>query len=101
MALPARQTGANNSVSRKKSEIPIKEVVENRTIGRILEPVVFRDDSAADPERWIRRYELFARKNGWSDIDRIDIMELYLDGKALIWFEKHRGTFENWVQTKT
>ncbi|OMJ29252.1 hypothetical protein AYI69_g1252 [Smittium culicis] len=63
---------------------------------RLLEPELFVDDGEIEPSAWLRRYELFSRKNGWNEIDKVDLMEIYLSDKALNWFERQKSEFRTW-----
>ncbi|OMJ29250.1 hypothetical protein AYI69_g1255 [Smittium culicis] len=53
-----------------------------------------------DLSNWIRKYELFGRKNSWSDQDMVDFLDLYLDGKALSWFERQEKKDLKWATLK-
>ncbi|OMJ28275.1 hypothetical protein AYI69_g2254 [Smittium culicis] len=66
---------------------------------RFLEPEIFTD-SEEESDVWIRRYELYARKSNWNDVDKRDFMELYLGGKPLRWFERVKEITKNWESLK-
>ncbi|OMJ17342.1 hypothetical protein AYI70_g6040 [Smittium culicis] len=48
---------------------------------KVLEPFVFNSNTESDPEEWINRYDLYARRLHWSEEDKINILELYIDRK--------------------
>ncbi|OMH85693.1 hypothetical protein AX774_g752 [Zancudomyces culisetae] len=67
---------------------------------KLVEPEIFSTNSNMDPSKWIRRYELCARRNGWKDKDMVDLMELYLEGRALLWFERECSEDNTWSEIK-
>ncbi|OMJ09134.1 hypothetical protein AYI69_g10799 [Smittium culicis] len=67
---------------------------------KILEPFVFNSNLEADPEEWINRYDLYSRRLQWSDGDKVDILELYLDKKERNWYKNKKSTFISWEETK-
>ncbi|OLY79262.1 hypothetical protein AYI68_g6672 [Smittium mucronatum] len=73
----------------------------NRSSRKFYEPYLFSSENDVDPESWIRKYELYSRKMKWDDSDRKDLMELYLAGKALRWYERTRDLVNTWDELKT
>ncbi|OMJ20304.1 hypothetical protein AYI70_g4195 [Smittium culicis] len=67
---------------------------------RFLEPETFLDGESDEPDVWLRRYELYARKNGWNNEDKKDFLELYLGGRALRWFDRVKTNFSDWKSLK-
>ncbi|PVU96093.1 hypothetical protein BB560_005829, partial [Smittium megazygosporum] len=61
----------------------------------------FNSDVISDPEDWLNRYELRSRMSNWSDEDKRDYLELFLEGKDLIWYKRNKAEMEDWMTTKT
>ncbi|PVZ96652.1 hypothetical protein BB558_007427, partial [Smittium angustum] len=66
----------------------------------ITEPSKFDSVNCSDPTEWISRYELHSRKSAWTDEDKVDLLELYLHGKDLVWYKRNKDKFVNWVELK-
>ncbi|OMH82870.1 hypothetical protein AX774_g3639 [Zancudomyces culisetae] len=64
---------------------------------RAVEPPVFSGDDNKDAASWIRKFDLYSRSIGWSEDDRLDFVELFLDAKALRWYERSRNRTEGWA----
>ncbi|OMJ23117.1 hypothetical protein AYI69_g5111, partial [Smittium culicis] len=72
---------------------------ENRRYN--FEPTLFKGNEGTDPAAWIRRYELYARLSKWEEEDRIDFMELYMEGKGLLWYNRNKDKMDTWDITKS
>ncbi|PVU99349.1 hypothetical protein BB560_005511 [Smittium megazygosporum] len=73
---------------------------ENKSRTRSLEPEIFTNDESVEPFRWIRHYELYSKKEGWDESKQLELLELFLDGKALNWFEQKVDSFKTWKNAK-
>jgi len=50
-----------------------------------------------DPIRWLfEHFESAARRNGWSDNDKLTCIESYLSEEALAWWTTNRESFTHW-----
>ncbi|OMH80167.1 hypothetical protein AX774_g6403, partial [Zancudomyces culisetae] len=67
---------------------------------KLMEPVLFTGESRINVATWTRRYELYGRSEQWSEEDQIDYMELFLDGKALKWYERERLRVGTWPELR-
>ncbi|OMH79742.1 Gypsy retrotransposon integrase-like protein 1 [Zancudomyces culisetae] len=59
-------------------------------------PDLFSANAETDPKDWLERYDLIARINGWSDDDKVALVQLYLDKKEVLWFKKNKSKFTDW-----
>ncbi|OMJ14562.1 hypothetical protein AYI69_g8552 [Smittium culicis] len=82
------------------SQINTNSSFINSSFIKNFEPAIFTNDKEIDLSNWIRKYELFGRKNSWSDQDIVDFLELYLDGKTLSWFERQEKKDLKWATLK-
>ncbi|PWA00918.1 hypothetical protein BB558_003011, partial [Smittium angustum] len=76
------------------------EKMNTLIFGKHFEPEVFTNNGDIEASTWLRRYELFARKSNWSDIDKVELLELYLTGKNLSWFERLDTNNLTWESLK-
>ncbi|OMJ18447.1 hypothetical protein AYI69_g7017 [Smittium culicis] len=67
---------------------------------KVLEPFVFNSNTESDPEEWINRYDLYSRRLHWSEEDKIDILELYLDRKERNWYKNNKASLKSWGKTR-
>ncbi|OMJ26285.1 Transposon Ty3-G Gag-Pol polyprotein [Smittium culicis] len=67
---------------------------------RLLEPTMFSGKEESDAEEWIDRYELYAKKEQWSDEDKMELIELYLDKKERYWFRSVKKGFKTWKDVR-
>ncbi|OMJ13632.1 hypothetical protein AYI70_g8381 [Smittium culicis] len=65
-----------------------------------FEPDPFNSSSCSEPSEWINKYELYSRVCKWNDKDKIDFLELYLQGKDLIWFRNNKTDWKVWPEAK-
>ncbi|OMJ07397.1 hypothetical protein AYI70_g12218 [Smittium culicis] len=56
---------------------------------QIIEPKVFESGSDDDPEEWLESFELLSKLNGWSEEDRMELVQLYLGRKEMSWYKKN------------
>ncbi|PVV01087.1 hypothetical protein BB560_004509, partial [Smittium megazygosporum] len=82
------------------NQVIMSENRENKSRTRSLEPEIFTNDESVEPFRWIRRYELYSKKEGWDESKQLELLELFLDGKALNWFEQKVDSFKTWKDAK-
>ncbi|OLY79761.1 hypothetical protein AYI68_g6161 [Smittium mucronatum] len=61
-----------------------------------LEPKIFKSNVKIKPERWIKRYELYALKNQWNKQDKIDVLGCYLDERDGRWYELTKQKVKTW-----
>lgn len=60
----------------------------------------FSSSTCTDAESWISKYELFSRLNRWKDEDKVDMLELFMDGKDLLWYKRKRTEIADWKNAK-
>ncbi|OLY80795.1 hypothetical protein AYI68_g5106 [Smittium mucronatum] len=68
---------------------------------KALEPHVFKTNEESDPKEWLDRYDLYSRRMQWSKEDKIEILEIYLDRKEIMWFKNMKHLLKNWNKTKS
>ncbi|OMH78376.1 hypothetical protein AX774_g8240 [Zancudomyces culisetae] len=62
----------------------------------IKEPQVFTGSSNQEAVRFVRRFELYSKSVGWDDDEKLEYIELFLDDKALNWYERNWKRFSSW-----
>ncbi|OMJ30200.1 hypothetical protein AYI69_g258, partial [Smittium culicis] len=68
---------------------------------QIIEPKIFESRVEDDPEEWLERFELLSKLNGWSDEDRLELVQLYMGRKEIAWYKKGKSNFVSWSRFKT
>ncbi|PVU96342.1 hypothetical protein BB561_001234 [Smittium simulii] len=63
---------------------------------RIPEPDIFESKDNSDPEEWLEKYQLIAKLNRWEEAIQIDLVQLYLGKKEVLWFKKYKDSFKSW-----
>ncbi|OMJ11561.1 hypothetical protein AYI69_g9788 [Smittium culicis] len=72
------------------------------TLGlRALEPQCFSGKEDEDAERWLKRYECFRKTCNWSESEAIEYLDLFLEGKALMWYKGNAVTDVKWTDLKS
>ncbi|PVU92332.1 hypothetical protein BB561_003906 [Smittium simulii] len=66
-----------------------------------FEPPVFDGSDDVDLKSWLRRFELYGRLNKWDEEDNVDFLELFMEGKSLMWYQNNQDKFETWEITKS
>ncbi|OMH81098.1 Transposon Ty3-I Gag-Pol polyprotein [Zancudomyces culisetae] len=85
----------SNNQNECTAVLPAKRVASTR-----LEPEKFNSESGEDALKWLKRYNLFAMHSGWSEVETVEILEYYLEGKARLWFECNEEKFKSWKELK-
>ncbi|OLY82691.1 hypothetical protein AYI68_g3180 [Smittium mucronatum] len=67
---------------------------------RALEPQIFMGKDDEDAERWLKRYECFRKTCNWSDAEAVDYLDLFLEGKALMWYKENTTTETKWIDLR-
>ncbi|OMH82848.1 DNA damage-inducible protein 1, partial [Zancudomyces culisetae] len=65
-----------------------------------MEPEKFNPLEELEPKKWLKRYEMAAINNGWSDENKIEKLENYVVGKARTWYDRMYTSFASWEDTK-
>ncbi|PWA01621.1 hypothetical protein BB558_002272, partial [Smittium angustum] len=65
---------------------------------RLLEPEMFKGDDKIDPERWLKRVELFFKKSSLSEEEYLEYVDLYLEARAKSWFNIYKASFSKWAE---
>ncbi|OMH80919.1 hypothetical protein AX774_g5635 [Zancudomyces culisetae] len=107
MTLPKseQKTSSSPKATRQTPIIKDNSTVEPvntnmRLPSTILEPNRFNPESSEDAIKWLKRYQLYSVHNGWSESEKIEIMEYYLEGRARLWFECNEEKFKTWSDLK-
>ncbi|OMJ11013.1 hypothetical protein AYI70_g9967 [Smittium culicis] len=65
-----------------------------------LEPKIFRGKDDEDAERWIKRYDCFRNTCTWTDEQAIEYLDLFMEGKALMWYKGNVTADTVWIDLK-
>ncbi|OMJ14950.1 hypothetical protein AYI69_g8372 [Smittium culicis] len=68
---------------------------------KLLEPGIFSGEIVEDPERWLKKFEIFYKNKDWTDVELIEIAEVHFEGPARAWFEVYGSEFKTWDSFKT
>ncbi|OMH80450.1 hypothetical protein AX774_g6114 [Zancudomyces culisetae] len=100
-------TVPENKPRPRTAQIEEKKSVDNillqhlNSLHRItMEPDIFNPAEELEPKKWLKRYELDAGNNGWSNENKIEKLEKYVIGKARTWYDRMYHAFESWEDTK-
>ncbi|OMJ12684.1 DNA damage-inducible protein 1 [Smittium culicis] len=65
-----------------------------------LEPKIFTGKDEEDPERWIKRYDCFRITCNWTEDQAMEYIDLFLEGKALMWHKGICSSITDWASLK-
>ncbi|PVZ98007.1 hypothetical protein BB558_005995, partial [Smittium angustum] len=65
-------------------------------IPKTFEPKIFRGLEIEDAEKWIKRYELYAKMVKWTEEEKLELLELFLEDRAASWFAIQIKTANTW-----
>ncbi|OMH80418.1 Protein DDI1-like protein, partial [Zancudomyces culisetae] len=57
----------------------------------------FESSMGTDPEEWLKQFRLIAKLNKWDAADWVDLAQLKLGKRELVWYKKNVATFSDWV----
>ncbi|OMJ14390.1 hypothetical protein AYI70_g7908 [Smittium culicis] len=85
----------------QKEKQPAQLYPHNSGFLKLFEPKPFSNEDLVEESNWIRNYELFSRKNKWNEQDILEFLELYLDGKAISWFQMQEKIGLSWTKLRS
>ncbi|OMJ15489.1 hypothetical protein AYI70_g5897 [Smittium culicis] len=65
-----------------------------------LEPKIYTGKDEEDPERWIKRYDCFRITCNWTEDQAMGYIDLFLEGKALMWHKCICSSITDWASLK-
>ncbi|OMH78370.1 Retrovirus-related Pol polyprotein from transposon [Zancudomyces culisetae] len=57
----------------------------------------FEESSDIEPMEWLNQFRLLSKLNKWDESDWIDLIQLKLGRRELIWYKKNLGKFTDWT----